>query len=382
MDEGALRQRLLAGLDQAANRLERLGGKSLGEQDTKAALVSPVLRALGWDVEDVEQVRHEYRHQSSDRPVDYALLLSRVPQLFVEAKGYGENLADRRWAGQIVSYAAVAGVSWVALTDGNEWRLFNAHAPVDVEEKLFRQVRISEDRTAAAEALGYLARENITRAQEVLSSLWEADRADRAVRAAVEGLLTEDPPLWFVAALTKRIPSLTRGQVRGALERLRVRLDVPPPSALGDGQPVTDAGALEGRGATEAPPPPRPPQRPGEGVGLPELISAGLVKPPLVLTKQYLGRELRAEVQPDGSVICNGTRYRSPSTAAAKAREEVKGGPPAGRAKWQTNGWIFWLFRDEDGSLQPLDVLRRRYREQHGVQEHPALASGDRTSGR
>ena len=72
-DDGMLRQRLMEGLDQAAARLARLGGKPLGEQDTKAALISPVLRALGWDVEDVEQVRHEYRHQSSDRPVDYAL---------------------------------------------------------------------------------------------------------------------------------------------------------------------------------------------------------------------------------------------------------------------------------------------------------------------
>ncbi len=35
----------------------------MGEQDTKAALISPVLRALGWDVEDVEQVRHEYRQE-------------------------------------------------------------------------------------------------------------------------------------------------------------------------------------------------------------------------------------------------------------------------------------------------------------------------------
>jgi pimeloyl-ACP methyl ester carboxylesterase len=42
-DEGPLRQRLLAGLDQVAARLERLGGKPLGEQDTKAALVSPVI---------------------------------------------------------------------------------------------------------------------------------------------------------------------------------------------------------------------------------------------------------------------------------------------------------------------------------------------------
>ena len=78
-DEGMLRQRLLEGLDQAAARLERLGGKPLGEQDTKAALISPVLRALGWDVEDVEQVRHEYRHQGSDspgglRPSDYRVI--------------------------------------------------------------------------------------------------------------------------------------------------------------------------------------------------------------------------------------------------------------------------------------------------------------------
>lgn len=116
-------------------------------------------RALGWDVEDVEQVRHEYRPKGADRPVDYALLLSRVPQLFVEAKGYGENLADRRWAGQIVGLRAVAGVSWVALTDGDEWRLFNAHAPVGRGGQAVRSVRISDDRAAAAEALGYLARE-------------------------------------------------------------------------------------------------------------------------------------------------------------------------------------------------------------------------------
>ena len=365
IDEAGLRQRLLAGLDDVAARLERLGGKSLGEQDTKVGLISPVLRALGWDVEDVEQVRHEYRHQSSDRPVDYALLLSRVPQLFVEAKGNGENLADRRWAGQVVSYAAVAGVSWVALTDGDEWRLFNAHAPVDVDDKLFRRVRISDDRGAAAEALGYLAREKITRAREVLSSLWEAERADRAVQEAVEGLFTHDPPDWFVAAMSKRIDGLTKGQVREALERLRVGFDVPPPSGL-EGEPGLGAvGArLGGRRSLAKTPPPSP--RKHVEVGLVELIAAGLVKPPLALNKKYLGRQLHAEVQQDGSVIFGDTRYMSPSMAAAKAREEVKGGPPPDRLRWQTNGWAFWLFRDDDGKWQPLDLLRRRHREQSG----------------
>lgn len=91
------------------------------------------------------------------------------------------------------------------------------------------------------------------------------------------------------------------------------------------------------------------------------------MKPPLILSKEYLGRQLRAEVQPDGSVIFDGKRYTSPSMAAAKAREEVKGGPPPDRLRWQTNGWVFWLFRDDDGKWQPLDLLRRRHREQQGT---------------
>ena len=35
----------------------------IGEQDTKAALIVPVLRALGWDVEDLEDVKLEYRRR-------------------------------------------------------------------------------------------------------------------------------------------------------------------------------------------------------------------------------------------------------------------------------------------------------------------------------
>lgn len=237
MSDGVVRERLLRGLEEVASRLQRLSGHALGEQDTKATLISPVLRALGWDVEDVEQVRHEYRHHSADRPVDYALLLARVPQLFVEAKGRGENLEDRRWAGQVVAYAAVAGVNWVALTDGDEWRLYNAHAPVDVEDKLFRRFRISEDRGAAADVLACLARENISRGLDVLSGLWETKQADRAVRTAVEELFNEEPPAWFVNGIARRLNGLTRGQVRSALERLRIHLDAALSALITEGPP-------------------------------------------------------------------------------------------------------------------------------------------------
>jgi hypothetical protein len=93
-----------------AERIVRYREERIGEQNTKATLIVPVLRALGWNVEDLDEVHLEYRFKSQDKPVDYALKLQRKPVLFVEAKGLDEDPNDRRWASQIVSYAAVAGV--------------------------------------------------------------------------------------------------------------------------------------------------------------------------------------------------------------------------------------------------------------------------------
>ena len=46
----------------------RAQGERLNEQDTKATLIEPVLRALGWKVEDVDEVRREYTAKRRDRP--------------------------------------------------------------------------------------------------------------------------------------------------------------------------------------------------------------------------------------------------------------------------------------------------------------------------
>jgi hypothetical protein len=140
-------QDLLDTLKQCVERLDRYRRPSqrVGESNTKAGLIEPIIAALGWDVLDPDEVHREYRRRPADNPVDYALLLSRTPRLFIEAKGLGENINDPKWANQTISYAAVAGVEWVALTDGAEWRVYNAHAPVPVEHKLFRAVRVAED---------------------------------------------------------------------------------------------------------------------------------------------------------------------------------------------------------------------------------------------
>ena len=342
-------------LQEVAERANRLRGQKIGEQNTKAVLIDPVLRALGWNTENVDEVRREYRRRPQDKPVDYALLLNRDPVLFVEAKGLDEELGDRRWASQIISYASVAGVAWVALSDGEEWRIYNAHAPVPVEEKLFRQTRITDDLVASQESLALLAKEPMS--SNLLAGLWKADHTDRKVKDAVESLFSPEPSPWLVRRLAQEIGDLTQGEVRAALSRTRLSVDIPsPPTSR---PPVSTGKAADGPTPEQTMGHPSPKQ---VGVSLSDLIGAHLVKPPLELRRTYLDRNLVGRVEADGQVTVEGETFQSPSVAAGFARTLVKGAPP-GRKYLQTNGWTFWRFQDGDEEWKELDVLRQRYLE-------------------
>src|SRR5688572_33489451 len=105
-------QGILHAIRTIADKLPRFRDRRLGEQNTKASLIEPILEALGWDIRDPDEVHREFRPISKDSPVDYALKLIRKPRLFLEAKGLGEDLSDRKWVTQVLGYAVVAGVEW------------------------------------------------------------------------------------------------------------------------------------------------------------------------------------------------------------------------------------------------------------------------------
>ncbi len=124
MDDSA-RQRLIDTLPKLRKRIQKIQNRkeNIGEQNTKAALIDPLLSALGWEVEDIDEVSREYKRKPQDNPVDYALFMLRSPRLFVEAKDLGKDLSDRKWISQILGYATVVGVEWCVLTNGDEYRL-------------------------------------------------------------------------------------------------------------------------------------------------------------------------------------------------------------------------------------------------------------------
>ena len=355
------RQTLTNVLPKLRKRIQKIRSRkeTIGEQNTKAALIDPLLSALGWEVEDIDEVSREYRRKPQDNPVDYALFMLRSPRLFVEAKGLEKDLSDRKWISQVLGYATVVGVEWCILTNGDEYRLYNAHAPVDVEQKLFRVVRISEldQEEYTIETLELLSKEKM--ADNLLNVLWKAHFIDRYVSTALQELLQNDDSS-LIRLIRKRTPELTPSEIRESLKRADIRIDfpiVPVPSQSSAKEvedQVTEPVEVTAKGETQK-------TLNIPGVKVLDLIQAGLIQPPLKLEKEYKGRHLEAEIQRDGTIVFDGEAYKSLSLAAAFARKSVIG-TPTGRKYPQTNGWTFWKYHDsKTGKLEEIDVLRQRY---------------------
>jgi hypothetical protein len=335
-------------LQAAARKIARYRGKEVNEQNTKTALIDPVLRALGWDVGDLEEVQQEYKRRPRDKPVDYALLVLRTPRLFVEAKALGQKLDDRKWANQIMGYATVAGVAWVVITNGDEYRIYNACAAVPVEEKLFRTVTVTDPASPVDETLSLLSKERIS--ENEIEVLWKAHFVDRQVHAALERLFRADPDPSLVRLVKKRIKELSPQEIKASLRRVQATFDFPvQPEGVSDARKARRSAI--GRKAWEK----------MRTAPFDHLIEAGLLKPPLKLTKRYKGQDLEAELMPDGTVVFQGKKFSSISAAAGFARSIVIG------RQVNTNGWVFWKYCNEQGEMVPLATAREEFLKRKAV---------------
>lgn len=363
MNEQA-RQTLSNTLLRIRKRIQQIKDRkeAIGEQNTKSTLIDPILSALEWDIEEWDEVCREYRRKPQDSPVDYALFMLRSPCLFVEAKALERDLSDRKWISQVLGYATVVGVEWCVLTNGDEYRIYNSHAAVDVEEKLFRVIRISDptQEKYTFDTLDLLSKSKM--GEKLISILWKAHFVDHRVKAALTDILrNEDSAL--TRLVRKKTPGLSRSEIRDSLKRADIRVDFPV--IITPQEPKKFIPSREERKITQ--------KRQGPimlGVKLADLIQAGLVKTPLELERRYRKTHLKANIQADGRVIFDGESYDSLSTAAGMARKSVIG-PRPGRKYPQTNGWTFWQYHDpQTGRLEEMDTLRQHFLEKYkGRQE-------------
>lgn len=355
----------------ATSKVLRFRDRGLGEQNTKASLIEPILEALGWDIRDPDEVHREFKPTSRDSPVDYALKLIRKPRLFVEAKGLGEELSDRKWIAQVLGYATVAGVEWCVLSDGDEFRFYNAIVPLDAEEKLFCKLRLSDSTEAeAVKTLRLISRQNME--ENLIDVLWSAHFVDRQVRESLKRLVeTTDKRL--IRLVRADCPKLAPKDIADSIRRLDIRInspaDLPESTGIARRQPAPPTTSkTSSKKLTKTPPKAirqtkRKPTTMYIGITLGDVCKAGILKPPVKLFREYRGTKLEATLKPDGAVEFKGVTYTTASNAAANARATIAGRPMS------TNGWEFWQYLDGDRKAKTLEDARAEYLKKVGKSE-------------
>lgn len=101
------------------------------EEETKKDFISPLLSALGWAMDDRNEVSAE-ESQSSGR-LDYGFYLEGRPKFYLEAKSLKADLHREEFANQAVRYSWNKGVIWAVLTDFESIKVFNSQ---DIDKSL------------------------------------------------------------------------------------------------------------------------------------------------------------------------------------------------------------------------------------------------------
>ena len=112
------------------------------EASTRAVLIDPVLRTLGWDTANTYMV--EVEKTLDQARVDYALYDNNsTVRIIIEAKSLGTNLAQPTFIMSLVNYAFTFQLQDIFLTDGIIWQHFTNFQPGNV--KVERILDIAND---------------------------------------------------------------------------------------------------------------------------------------------------------------------------------------------------------------------------------------------
>lgn len=104
------------------------------EAATRAVLVDPVLRALGWDTANTNMV--EVEKTTENLRADYALYdVNGIPRIIVEAKALGSPLDQKAVVMALVNYAFGFQLNDVFVTDGIIWHHFENFHPDNLSPK-------------------------------------------------------------------------------------------------------------------------------------------------------------------------------------------------------------------------------------------------------
>jgi len=97
--------------------------KGYNEANTKQFFILPLFAALGWNVDDCNEMSLE--ENAPNGRVDFAFKINGVSRLYVEAKKLGADLNNPDFIKQANSYALNRSIQWAILTNFTDIKLLN-----------------------------------------------------------------------------------------------------------------------------------------------------------------------------------------------------------------------------------------------------------------
>jgi negative regulator of replication initiation len=204
------------------------------EAKTRQAIVLPILRRLGWDIENTEEVIPEYATRS--RNVDFCLCCGKE-KVFLEVKKPAEELGKHEE--QLLRYLLLEAIDLAVLTNGKTWSFYltgNGGRPSP--GKAYTLDLLREEPADAARVLGdLLARENVhagtalSAAELLLKGAEREEEVRLALPQAWEHLISRRDE-FLVRVLNDAVEELVgcRAEPRVVVEFLAA-LSAPPPRA-------------------------------------------------------------------------------------------------------------------------------------------------------
>jgi hypothetical protein len=141
------------------------------EMAIRTQIVDPILRGLGWDTENPEEVQPNV--STEEGAPDYSLLKGDKKILFIEAKKLSVDIEKGEVIRQLAKYYFGEGMKYGVLTNGALWILFRAFQEgTTMAERVVWKIDVENDEiTATVRRLSTISKENITEIEKLIKKL-------------------------------------------------------------------------------------------------------------------------------------------------------------------------------------------------------------------
>lgn len=146
---------------------------SAGKVSINSLIIEPILRQLGWNTSNPDEVRPGY--SVKHRRVDYALLINNTAKVFIEVIKGGKALQRRQK--QLLRDVFHHGVEITVLTNLKTWWIYLPIRTESGDRRKVVTVKLDRhDNTEAAETMvDLLSKENVWSGRAIQNAAWRGN---------------------------------------------------------------------------------------------------------------------------------------------------------------------------------------------------------------